>query len=107
MVMRSSQMRAVLLASVATFLFAAQPARADEPAPVVTQHQIKVGDTVLKYAAEAGRIAIRDVQTGEPHAWMFYTSYRVQQTDRGGGRKRPVTFVWGGGPGQGGLVINF
>ena len=82
---------------------AATKARADEPTPVVTQHQIRVNGKTLQYTAEAGRIAIRDVQTGEPHAYMFYTSYRV----RSPGKPRPVAFLWGGGPGGSSTVMDF
>lgn len=74
-----------------------------EPAPVVTRHQIQVGGKTLNYTAEAGRIAIRDVQTGEPHAYMFYTAYRLVSR----GKARPVTFLWGGGPGGASAVMDF
>lgn len=77
--------------------------RADEPARVVTQHQIRVHGKALRYTAEAGRIAIRDVQTGEPHAYMFYTAYRVPSPSK----PRPVTFIWGGGPGGASIGMDF
>lgn len=91
----ASSLRAGLMATLAMFCATTLTARADEPPPVITQHQIKVNGKSLQYTAEAGRIAIRDVQTGEPHAYMFYTAYRV----RSPGKPRPVTFLWGGGPG--------
>ena len=48
-----------------------------QEAPVITQQQVQTGGKVLKYTAEVGRLAIRDVETGEPHGYMFYTAYRV------------------------------
>lgn len=69
----------------------------------VTQHRIQVGGKTLDYTAQAGRIAIRDVLTGEPHAHMFYTAYRLRHE----GEPRPVTFVWGGGPGGASLGMDF
>ncbi len=74
----------------------------EEPV-VVTQHQIQIGSRLLKYSAEVGRIAIRDVETGEPHGYMFYTAYRVPSS----GRTRPVTFLWNGGPGANSSLLHF
>jgi carboxypeptidase C (cathepsin A) len=74
-----------------------------ERAPVVTQHQIVISGRPLAYTAEVGRIAIRDVETGEPHAYMFYTAYRVASP----GKQRPVSFVWNGGPGWPALPLHF
>ena len=45
--------------------------------PVVTRHEVRLGGRELPYTAEVGRIAIRDVATGEPHGYMFYTAYRA------------------------------
>ena len=74
-----------------------------EPAPVITHHQIKINGRPLAYTAEVGRIAIRDVETGEPHAYMFYTAYRVASP----GKRRPVSFIWNGGPGWPALPLHF
>ncbi|MGH9883979.1 MAG: S10 family serine carboxypeptidase-like protein [bacterium] len=74
-----------------------------ERAPVVTRHQITINGRPLAYTAEVGRVAIRDVETGEPHAYMFYTAYRVAAP----GKKRPVTFIWNGGPGWPSLPLHF
>ena len=74
-----------------------------ERAPVVTKHQITIKGRPLAYTAEVGRIAIRDVETGEPHAYMFYTAYRVPSP----GKQRPVTFIWNGGPGWPSLPLHF
>jgi carboxypeptidase C (cathepsin A) len=74
-----------------------------ERPPVVTHHQIAINGHPLAYTAEVGRIAIRDVETGDPHAYMFYTSYRVASP----GKQRPVSFIWNGGPGWPALPLHF
>jgi carboxypeptidase C (cathepsin A) len=75
-----------------------------ERPPIVTRHRITINGRPLAYTAEVGRIAIRDVETGEPHAYMFYTAYRVQPPP---GKQRPVTFIWNGGPGWPSLPLHF
>jgi carboxypeptidase C (cathepsin A) len=70
---------------------------------VVTQHRIRAGGRSLDYTAEAGRVAIRNVETGEPRGFMFYTAYRVD----GGKEPRPITFVWNGGPGANSVLLHF
>jgi carboxypeptidase C (cathepsin A) len=74
-----------------------------ERPPVVTRHQISINGRPLAYTAEVGRVAIRDVETGEPHAYMFYTAYRVASP----GKQRPVSFIWNGGPGWPSLPLHF
>jgi carboxypeptidase C (cathepsin A) len=72
--------------------------------PVVqTDHQIQIDGTTLHYTAEAGRVAIRDVETGEPHGYMFYVAYRVPPA----AGPRPVAFVWNGGPGSSSALLHF
>jgi carboxypeptidase C (cathepsin A) len=70
---------------------------------VVTRHQVRVAGKTLDYSAEAGRVAIRNVETGEPHGHMFYMAYRVL----GAKQPRPVTFVWNGGPGANSALLHF
>lgn len=92
----------VVLALVA--LAIATPALALPPAeaPVTTRHSITAGGKPLAYTAEAGRIAIRDAETGEPRGWMFYVAYRVPSAKR-----RPLAFVWNGGPGANSATLHF
>ena len=75
---------------------------ADPQEPVITRHQIQSGGRALGYTAEVGRIAIRDVETGQPHGHMFYTAYRAP-----GKTSRPVTFIWNGGPGADSALLHF
>lgn len=70
---------------------------------VITHHRITVAGKSLNYTAEAGRVAIRHVETGEPHGYMFYMAYRVE----GGEEQRPITFVWNGGPGSNSALLHF
>ncbi|MDZ4374482.1 MAG: hypothetical protein U1C74_24080 [Phenylobacterium sp.] len=87
--------------------------RAEEPAPVVTRHTLDIGGNRLTYTAEAGRLAIRDVATGEPLGHVFYTAYRVQPggASQAGkmakGAKRPLAFIWNGGPGAPAASLHF
>jgi len=94
----------VLPVAVSTFWCAALPATTTEGEPaVITKHQINADGKPLEYTAETGRIAIRDVETGEPHGFMFYIAYRIPSS----GMPRPVTFVWNGGPGANSSLLHF
>jgi hypothetical protein len=90
---------ALVLLGLAPALAPANPA---DDAPVITRHEVRIGSSELAYSAEAGRIAIRDVETGAPHAYMFYTAYRANAD-----AKRPVMFVWDGGPGAPSAWLHF
>ncbi|MFZ3263909.1 MAG: hypothetical protein WA172_07905 [Terriglobales bacterium] len=94
----------ILLLSAAILVLSSLPVAArDDNEPVLTQHEAQIAGKLLKYTAEAGRIAIRDVETAEPHGYMFYTAYRVPPS----GAPRPVTFVWNGGPGADSSLLHF
>jgi len=82
---------------------ASQPTFIGEEPAVLTNHAIKIRGASLNYTAELGRIAIRDVETGEPHGYMFDTAYRVASPRE----SRPVTFVWNGGPGAPSALLHF
>lgn len=100
------RLQALIAMSVAAFLLFAPAIRAQEPvpAPVTTKHQIKIPGRTLTYTAEAGRIAIRDVGTGEPVGHVFYIAYRAPAPK---GKVRPITFAWNGGPGAASASLNF
>lgn len=105
---------ALALLGTAPALVAANPA---DDAPIITRHDARITGRDLAYTAEVGRIAIRDVATGEPHGYMFYTAYRAvahggpqQSIDTGrraGDAARPVMFVWDGGPGASSVWLHF
>lgn len=94
----------IVLVAAATLLCAVTiAANTQEEAVAVTQHRMEADGQPLEYTAETGRIAIRDVETGEPHGYMFYIAYRVLSS----GKTRPVTFVWNGGPGANSSLLHF
>ena len=80
--MKFSRSAPVVLAALLPITGVARAQVEPERPPVVTRHQITINGRPLAYTAEVGRIAIRDVETGEPHAYMFYTSYRVASAGR-------------------------
>src|SRR5580700_11072963 len=90
-----SQNRIALASGIALTFFCLSVFVCGQELPVVTQQQSQVAGKLLKYTAEVGRMAICDVETGEPHGYMGYTAYRVPSSSA----PRPVTFVWNGGPG--------
>ncbi|PZQ59441.1 MAG: hypothetical protein DI570_16045 [Phenylobacterium zucineum] len=95
--------RPALAAGFAAVCLAATPVAA-EPDPVVTRHKTQVAGRSLAYTAETGRVAIRDVATGEPLGHVFYIAYRAPAPR---GKVRPITFVWNGGPGRPAASLNF
>lgn len=94
----------LLGAALAAICLPGAHATAAEPAPVVTRHQVEVGGRKLAYTAEAGRLPIRDVSTGDPLGHVFYVAYRAPAA---GGKPRPITFVWNGGPGMPAASLHF
>jgi carboxypeptidase C (cathepsin A) len=95
--------RTLLLALLAAF-----PALADdktpppEPAPVVTEHERTIGGALLAYRATAGRMPLLD-DAGKPRAHVFFVAYEMKGADAA---KRPVTFVFNGGPGSPSLWLH-
>jgi carboxypeptidase C (cathepsin A) len=68
----------------------------EEP-PVVTRHEVRVGDRTLKYTATAGLMPLRS-ETGQVEARIFYMAYVVDRPGPPG--RRPLTFSFNGGPGS-------
>jgi len=62
----------------------------------VTHHVLVVHGTRLAYTARAGTIAVED-GAERPQATMFYTAYTL---DGAATSRRPVTFLFNGGPGS-------
>ncbi|HLT92581.1 MAG TPA: hypothetical protein VKZ85_16730 [Woeseiaceae bacterium] len=93
------------VAAIAAVLIALVPTAASAlpEAPVLTRHEIRVDGRRLRYSAEAGRLAIRDVASGEARGHVFYVAYRVDSAER----PRPLTFVWNGGPGAPATLLHF
>jgi carboxypeptidase C (cathepsin A) len=62
---------------------------------VVTAHSLQLGGRAVAYKATAGTLLIRD-DRGDPDASVFYVAYTVDAEPA----KRPVTFLYNGGPGS-------
>jgi carboxypeptidase C (cathepsin A) len=93
-------------AAIATSSIGAQQVeRYREPELVATRHQIRLTGATLSYTARVGLIPIRDNETGEVHGNFSFVSYSI---DRAPGQpRRPVTFVWNGGPGANSTTVQF
>jgi carboxypeptidase C (cathepsin A) len=73
----------------------------------ITRHSIKTGKKVLNYTATAGNFLMKDEKSGKLRATIFFMAYHL---DKGAGNaepgKRPVTFVFNGGPGSASLWLH-
>ncbi|HTV37283.1 MAG TPA: carboxypeptidase [Xanthobacteraceae bacterium] len=73
------------------------------PGDAVTQHSITLsGGGKLDYTATAGTFSLFD-QSGERSAAVFYTAFVAKGADPA---RRPVTFVFNGGPGAASAFLN-
>ncbi len=72
------------------------------PADAVSEKEIVIGDRTLAYTATAGTLSLYD-QSGERSAAIFYTAYVAKGTDPA---RRPLTFVFNGGPGAASVFLN-
>ena len=63
----------------------------------VTHHEVKLRGKTLRYTAKVGHLVARDTQTDEPQASMSYVAFTLDGEAPG---KRPVTFLFNGGPGS-------
>ena len=68
----------------------------------ISHHSAVIGGRTIAYTATAGTLTIRD-DDGKPTASMFYVAYTA-----GDGRdaRRPVTFLYNGGPGSSTLWLH-
>jgi carboxypeptidase C (cathepsin A) len=64
------------------------------PPNAVTHHRINLAGAEVPYNAEAGTLQLRDAQD-KATARIFYVAYSREPQDT----KRPITFVFNGGPG--------
>ena len=85
-------------------LAAAKPAAPAHHAPAVpnpqerssvTHHRITIDGREIAYAATAGTLILKNDKE-KPEASVFYTAYTQERADRS---RRPVTFLYNGGPG--------
>jgi carboxypeptidase C (cathepsin A) len=68
-----------------------------EQPPLVTHHEIHVGGKTLHYTATTGLMPLKNTDTGEVEAHIFYVAYTL---DGQTAEHRPLTFSFNGGPGS-------
>ncbi|MCA9568460.1 MAG: hypothetical protein KC656_11480, partial [Myxococcales bacterium] len=73
---------------------AAKPTAEHEDRRVRSQHELTLGDRVLRYTATAGTTRVQLDE--KPAVDLFHVSYVLDD----GGPDRPVTFAFNGGPGS-------
>ena len=71
------------------------------PPSAVTQHSIKLATETVSYTAEIGALPLRDAQ-GTVTANIYYVAYTRDPKDA----KRPISFVFNGGPGAASAYLN-
>jgi carboxypeptidase C (cathepsin A) len=76
---------------------ATQPSAEDHLS--VTTHSITLHGQELRYETTAGTMMVHD-DAGKPRASFFFIAYRVLHDPAYDVEKRPVTFVFNGGPGS-------
>ncbi len=73
----------------------------EEP-PIVTHHEIHVGGKILRYTATTGFMPIRNEESGEIEANIFFMAYTLD----GAAPKRPLMFSFNGGPGSASIWLH-
>ena len=68
----------------------------------VTAHSVQVGGRSIGYKATAGTLLIRD-DKDRADASVFYVAYTAEEKDP---TKRPVTFLYNGGPGSASIWLH-
>jgi carboxypeptidase C (cathepsin A) len=62
----------------------------------ITHHALQMGGQVLNYTATAGYLQLKD-DSGKPRADLFFVAYMKEPQEDGS--RRPITFLFNGGPG--------
>ena len=70
---------------------------AAEPPPVVAHHEVHAGGKTLRYTTTTGMMPLKNIETGEVEAHIFYMAYTL---DGPSPERRPLTFSFNGGPGS-------
>ena len=92
---------ALLCVLFGTLLLGSADPPAEEHA-VITHHQITVGGRTIGYTATAGNLMLKTAK-GAPEASIFYVAYTEDGADRA---KRPITFLYNGGPGAATIYLH-
>jgi len=69
-----------------------------EMPPVETQHEITYGDKTLKYTVNTGMMPMKNAESGEVEANIFFMGYTLDGVSDVS--ERPLIFVFNGGPGS-------
>ncbi|KXF75472.1 peptidase S10 [Paramesorhizobium deserti] len=100
---------AIILLFIAGGLYPGQAALAERaapsggvlsllPPPQTTDHSVALAGRTLKYQAKAGTLSLLSGK-GDVTAEIFYVSYTLSGETPDANSKRPITFVFNGGPG--------
>jgi carboxypeptidase C (cathepsin A) len=92
------------IAQAAPHKTAAHPAATPSPQErsSVTHHQITLDGRTIAYTATAGTLLLK-TEKGAPEASVFYVAYTQDGSDRS---RRPVTFLYNGGPGAASVYLH-
>jgi carboxypeptidase C (cathepsin A) len=74
-----------------------KPPEPPEVPPVVTRHELRIGEKKLTYHTTAGLMPIKN-EKGETEARLFFMAYTLDSPE--GDRSRPLMFSFNGGPGS-------
>ncbi|RYG86044.1 MAG: peptidase S10, partial [Alphaproteobacteria bacterium] len=77
-----------------------EPKPTETAAPVITEHEISVNGARLRYRVTTGMMPIKNGQTGEVEANIFFMAYNVLEGGKLRNGKRPLMFSFNGGPGS-------
>jgi carboxypeptidase C (cathepsin A) len=93
-----------LAGAVGSAAGAASPTPAPRPAPVITEHDGLIGGRTQRYRATVGTLPLREGGEGKTKADIFFIAYELIAPDAG--ERRPVTFVFNGGPGSSSIWLH-
>jgi carboxypeptidase C (cathepsin A) len=68
----------------------------------ITQHKLALKKTMIAYTARAGHLVTTDPHSPQPAAKIFYVSFTANGASPS---KRPVTFLYNGGPGSSSVYL--
>ncbi|WP_223691539.1 S10 family serine carboxypeptidase-like protein [Leifsonia poae] len=75
----------------------------EDETPVTSRHTISFGAGSVDYTASAGQVVVR-ADDDRPLTTMFYVAYIADRSDNA--PRRPLTFLFNGGPGSASLWLN-
>ena len=84
---------------------AATPVEPHGDTIVATHHEVRLGTRRLQYTAHAGLVPLYVNDTGERMASVFFVAYFADRQP--GAPRRPITFLWNGGPGANSAQVHF